>query len=128
MELTLNLVWLGFAGLLLALWAMPNLAHAKNQRTVAALLALLCVICVLFPVVSMTDDLNTNQVDPESVKSKLTLAPQFLIASSAWVLVYDAYATAFNHEMSAQPEHCPPVHTFLSFLLARRPPPQLVET
>lgn len=131
MELILNIVWAGIAATLLLFWAgrsserslEPRLAHAHARRSAVALLALLCVICVLFPVVSMTDDLNASPAEPETVKSKLALLPHFLVASGAWMLVYDPNELAFRHEVDTQPDFGPPVHSFLSFLLTRRPPP-----
>jgi hypothetical protein len=130
-ELTLNLLWAGIAATLLLFWAgrslehslEPRLAHANARRSAVALLALLCVICVLFPIVSMTDDLNASPAEPETVKSKLAVLPHFLPASGAWMLVYDPNELAFHHEVDTQPDFGPPVHSFLSFLVTRRPPP-----
>jgi len=135
-ELTLNLVWAGIAAtLLLLFWAERStgrslgrsletrLAHAGMRRTATALLALLCVICILFPIVSMTDDLNTSPAEPETAKSKLALLPHFLMSGGPWTLVYDPHASVFRHEVEAQETFAPPAHAFLSFLLTRRPPP-----
>jgi hypothetical protein len=126
MELTLNLVWLVLGCTLLVLPAMPQFVHAEKRRTGIALLAIVCVICLLFPVVSMTDDLNTSSVDPETVKSKLVLLPHFMAASSVWTLVYDPHAVAYRHELAEQPDYRFPVHSFLSSRLTRCPPPQFV--
>jgi hypothetical protein len=95
-ELTLNLVWAGIAATLLLFWAVrssgrssgrssePRLAHADMRRTATALLALLCVICILFPIISMTDDLNASPAEPETAKSTLALVPHFLMTSGSW--------------------------------------------
>lgn len=123
MELTLNIVWAGIAATLLLFWAAPKLARTDARRSAIALLALLCVICILFPIVSMTDDLNASPADPETAKSQLALSPHFLMTSSLWVLVYDPNASVFHHEVEAQETFTPPVHAFLSILLTRRPPP-----
>ena len=133
MELTLNIVWAGIAATLLLFWAgrssgrslEPRLAHADARRRATALLALLCVICILFPIVSMTDDLNASPAEPETAKSKLALLPHFLMTSSLWTLVYDPNASVFQHEVEIQQVFSPPAHAFLSFLLTRRPPPAL---
>jgi hypothetical protein len=126
-ELTLNIVWAGIAATLLLFWAgrssEPRLAHLDARRTATALLALLCVICILFPIVSMTDDLNASPAEPETAKSKLALLPHFLMTSGLWTLVYDPHASVFHHEVEAQEAFAPPAHAFLSFLLTRRPPP-----
>jgi len=120
-ELTLNLIWAGLAAALLLLWRRYGFIDGK--RAAVAFLALTCVICLLFPIVSMTDDLNASPADPETVKVAV-LTPS-LTAHGPWVLVHDPHASAFHHEVEAQPDYQPPVHSFLSFLLTRRPPPQL---
>jgi hypothetical protein len=123
-ELTLNLLWAGIAATLLGLWVAPRFVRPEKYRAGIALLALLCVICVLFPIVSMSDDLSASPADPETVKSKQAMLPHFLLAGSAWILVYDPHALAFRHEISAPPDFAPPAHSFLSFFVTRRPPPQ----
>jgi hypothetical protein len=131
MELFLNIVWAGIAATLLLLWvghssersSGPRLARADARGTAIALLALLCVICILFPIVSMTDDLNASPAEPETAKSKLALLPHFLVTSGLWTLVDDPHASVFHHEGDAQESFAPPAHAFLSFLLTRRPPP-----
>jgi hypothetical protein len=127
-ELTLNLVWLGIGAALLALQITPRFVHAEKRRTGIALLALLCVICLLFPVVSMTNDLNANPVDPEAGKLKLAVLTHFLVTSGAWTLVYDPHASIYHYEVDEQPDYSFPVHSFLSFRLTRCPPPQFVDS
>jgi hypothetical protein len=120
-ELTLNLIWAGLAVALLLLWR--RLGFTDGKRAAVALLALICVICILFPVISMTDDLNASPADPETVKlAVLTPSPT---ADEPWILVHDAHASPFRYEIETQPDYQSPVHSFLSFLLTRRPPPQL---
>ncbi|HET8891596.1 MAG TPA: hypothetical protein VFQ41_22035 [Candidatus Angelobacter sp.] len=123
MELILNLGWAGIAATLLLFWSRPWATRAGARRSGIALLALLCVICILFPIVSMTDDLNASPAEPETVKSKLALLPHFLTSSRSWMLVYDPNASAFHHEIEVQDDFGPPSHAFLSFFLTRRPPP-----
>ena len=134
MELTLNIVWAGIAATLLLFWGRspgrslgrslePRLAGADLRRSAIALLALLCVICILFPIVSMTDDLNASPAEPETAKSQLALLPNFLMTGGLWVLVYDPHASVLHHEVEARETFTPPAHAFLSFLLTRRPPP-----
>lgn len=123
MELILNIVWAGIAATLLLFWAGPRAAHAGARKSGIALLALLCVICILFPVISMTDDLNASPAEPETVKSQLAMVTPFLLTSGLWVLVYDPNASAFCHEIESQEDFGPPSHAFLSFFLTRRPPP-----
>lgn len=123
MELILNIVWAGIAATLLLFWLKPCLTRAGARKSGIALLALLCVICILFPVVSMTDDLNASPAEPETVKSQLAMVTPFLLTSGLWMLVYDPNASVFHHEVEAQEAFAPPAHAFLSFFLTRRPPP-----
>jgi hypothetical protein len=123
LELILNIVWATIAATLLLFWSRPRLTRAGARRSGVALLALLCVICILFPIISMTDDLNTSPAEPETVKSRLALFPHFLMSSGSWMLVYDPNASAFLHQIEVQDDFGPPSHAFLSFFLTRRPPP-----
>lgn len=123
MELILNIVWAVIAATLLFCWSRPRLTRTGARRSGIALLALLCVICILFPVVSMTDDLNASPAEPETVKSQLAMAAPFLPTSGLWMLVHDPNASAFCHEIEVQEDFGPPAHVFLSFFLTRRPPP-----
>jgi hypothetical protein len=123
LELILNIVWAGVAATLLLFWSRPCATRAGARRSGIALLALLCVICILFPVVSMTDDLNASPAEPETVKSQWAMAAPFLLTSGLWTLVYDPNASAFRHEIESQEDFGPPSHAFLSFFLTRRPPP-----
>jgi hypothetical protein len=59
MELTLNLVWLATALLLLRLWIGQAARGSREMRL--QLLALTLLLAVLFPVISVTDDLQTVQ-------------------------------------------------------------------
>jgi hypothetical protein len=123
LELILNLVWAGIAATLLLFWSRPCVTRAGARRSGIALLALLCVICILFPVISMTDDLNASPAEPETVKSQLAMVTPFLMTSGLWMLVHDRNASAFRHEIEIQSEFGPPSHAFLPFFLTRRPPP-----
>lgn len=123
MELTLNLLWAGIAATLLLFWSRPCVTRAGARRSGIALLALLCVICILFPIISMTDDLNASPAEPETVKSQLAMVTPFLMISGLWMLVYDRNASAFHHEVEVQEDFGPPSHAFLAFFLTRRPPP-----
>ncbi|HEY2497561.1 MAG TPA: hypothetical protein VGK24_10855 [Candidatus Angelobacter sp.] len=87
-------------------------------------MALLCIICILFPIISMTDDLNASPAEPEPPQSQQAMLPPSLMGSGAWTLVYDRHASPFRHEIEAQPTFLPPAHVFLSFLVTRRPPPR----
>jgi hypothetical protein len=120
-ELTLNLLWAGVGATLLLLW--HRFGRTDKQRTVIAVVALACVICLLFPVISMTDDLNANPADPET--AKLAVFMPSMANDGPWILVHDPNASPFFHEVETQTDYRSPVHSYLSFLLTRRPPPQL---
>jgi len=123
LELILNIVWAGIAGTLLLFWAAPRLVRVDARRSAVTLLALMCVICILFPIISMTDDLNASPAEPETVKSTLAMQPAFLLTSGSWTLVYDPHQTVFCHEVQTQPDFGPPGHALVSFFQTRRPPP-----
>lgn len=121
MELILNLLWAGLAIALLLLWR--RFGPLEGRKGIVALLALVCVICILFPIVSMTDDLNASLADPETVK--MAVVPHILAANGLWGMVYDPHATRFHHQVEIQADYLPPIHSYLSFLLTRRPPPPI---
>jgi hypothetical protein len=59
MELTLNLAWALLAVLLVRLWRRPALLSSASMRS--QVVALLMLIVILFPVISVTDDLVAAQ-------------------------------------------------------------------
>jgi hypothetical protein len=59
MELILNFAWLVLAVLMFWLWMRPALPSSARQRT--QVIALLMLIVILFPVISVTDDLWAAQ-------------------------------------------------------------------
>ena len=88
-------------------------------------MTLACVVCLLFPVISMTDDLNSSPALVEATKlKKLLFSAQVVIGLFSPVLNYSPpermwCRLAFEqHQDKIQQE-------FLSFDLNRRPPPSL---
>jgi hypothetical protein len=65
MELFLNTVWLLLALTTLGFWV--SLCHARRNRWLLfrGLIVLGCVLTLLFPVISMTDDLHAQQAAME---------------------------------------------------------------
>lgn len=59
MEITLNLVWMLLAAVIVRLWVCHAPSEGASRRTQLAALAML--IFILFPVISMTDDLLAAQ-------------------------------------------------------------------
>jgi hypothetical protein len=68
MELSLNLIWLLLAALMLGLWLRFAPRSGSNQRM--QLVALSVLILILFPVISVTDDLQAA-LNPAEVDSTL---------------------------------------------------------
>jgi hypothetical protein len=64
MELVLNLVWVLLATVIVRLWICHAPNHCVRKRTQVA--ALLLLLLVLFPVISVTDDLQAMQNPAES--------------------------------------------------------------
>ncbi len=59
MELTLNLAWMTLTALMLGLWMRHAPREGVSRR--AQLIALAVIILILFPVISVTDDLMAAQ-------------------------------------------------------------------
>ena len=124
MELALNLGWFALAVGVFCVFAFCFVSELGYRSQVTAYIALVCVVCLLFPVISMTDDLNSNPAIPEATKLKR------LLHSAQYV------AHLFSHVFIAAPRErgwdalaleLKPVHTeFLSFDLSRRPPPSFL--
>lgn len=76
MELILNLAWLLIAGVIVCLWlrgANPGRPNRRGQLT-----ALVIVIAILFPVISVSDDLLAGQnaaVEASNFQRRDHLAP-----------------------------------------------------
>lgn len=127
MELALNLVWLVLAAGLLISWGAHALSFPEKHRLATAALALACVICLLFPVISITDDLNSGATVFEarnlikkwsvSIETPGALLPAMTSVSSGrhatWREV-DWSAGVFLHSRE-----------FFYSNMSRRPPPPL---
>ena len=123
MELALNLVWL-IASLVALVWcgARRSVAPEARKRS-AALLAWLCVAAVLFPVISMTDDMSSTAAVVEGGKLKsLSWSDQVVVALLEWVLVQNPHEHAWL-AVSLELDRRRASQEFLTFSLLRRPPP-----
>jgi hypothetical protein len=59
MELLLNLVWVAIsAGALLAWISLSRSSYSQRAGTLRGLMVLVCILALLFPVISITDDLS----------------------------------------------------------------------
>ena len=90
MELSLNLLWLAVAVASLWLFAPGGRKSAAAGRTSwCPILSLLCALAIMFPVISVTDDLHAEQIvmeDSSRVKrlSKSSGAPGPAPNHSRW--------------------------------------------
>ena len=125
MELALNLIWLGVSTLLL-LAGIAHVARGADDRcpTFAAI-ALVCLVCLLFPVISMTDDLNSGGpaiIEPGKLKNVVQSAPVVLALLSRSALQAPPEGGWLTRDR--QPDLLIPNQEIFSFDLSRRPPPQ----
>jgi hypothetical protein len=69
MELALNLAWAILAAasyaLLFRRFAIQRMWHARGASQIQSVIALTCVLAILFPVISLTDDLHEMQATAE---------------------------------------------------------------
>jgi hypothetical protein len=83
METILNLLWLGITLVAIWLWRFRWVTSRRNQRRDARLeaIAMVCILALLFPVISLTDDLHPEVVPVDSISSKRNQC--LLVAGSA---------------------------------------------
>jgi hypothetical protein len=78
MELLLNAIWLVVATSLLLVWRvrwLPQLrASAAARRKWQSLIGLVCVLALLFPAISLTDDLHPTEFALADTKSLYAVA------------------------------------------------------
>ena len=82
METVLNLIWLGITLVAIWLWRFRWIPSRRDQRRDSRLeaVAMVCILALLFPVISLTDDLHPEVVPVDSISSKRQHC--LLIASS----------------------------------------------
>ncbi|HEV2961079.1 MAG TPA: hypothetical protein VG649_04575 [Candidatus Angelobacter sp.] len=124
MELVLNFVWLGISCVLLVLGIPLILSQRLACSRWSAAVALVCILCLLFPVISMTDDLHNTPAVVENKKlKKLVVAAHVLAAllSSFLFQAPEPVAVAAKD----RDELCFPIAVMFTLDLSRRPPPAL---
>jgi hypothetical protein len=121
LELTLNLAWLVLSATLVMACRRKS---AADRRRAVAVIALVCLIAFLFPVISITDDLNGGAILAETSKQKTWLAGDLaalitasFLAASLVLMSYKGYAIS-NHDRIRTSDP-------FSLHLRRRPPPAL---
>lgn len=82
METVLNLIWLGITLVAIWVWRSRWIPSRRDQRRDSRLeaVAMVCILALLFPVISLTDDLHPEVVPVDSISSKRQHC--LLIASS----------------------------------------------
>jgi hypothetical protein len=125
LELALNIVWLVLSAFLVlscTIWAKPE-QNSKGQRIVVAV-ALACLIAfLLFPVISMTDDLASGAVVADSTNYKHWIPTAQLCALvAAAVLIASSALSGAWADTGIAAQRVPHRQAF-SFHLRRRPPP-----
>jgi len=73
MELLLNAIWLAVATILIVVWRvrwLPQLrACSADRRKWQSFIGLICVLALLFPAISLTDDLHPTEFALADTKS-----------------------------------------------------------
>ena len=123
MELALNLGWLAISLAAFVFFARHIAAKGDARSIFVAGLALLCMVCLLFPVISMTDDLNSTLALPEATKLKRLLGSgQLAVQLFSAALIYSPPARTWATLVWTH-KQTPLCQAYLSFDLSRRPPP-----
>lgn len=125
MELALNIAWLIVAVALLLLCGARALSLPQKRRRITALIALACLIWLLFPVISITDDLNAGQfVFQATTVRKAAQLADVVHALPALLPADSAPAQTAWREINLHADLCHISEKFFPFDLLRRPPPQ----
>jgi hypothetical protein len=87
MELTLNLLWAIIAAASYALLfrnlASRKMNHARGPSRSQCLIALTCVLAILFPVISLSDDLHEMQATLEEASSSVLVIKKCVVNRSS---------------------------------------------
>jgi hypothetical protein len=127
METILNLAWVLLAGVLACLWVRHAPRYGASQRMQVAALAVL--ILILFPVISVTDDLlaaqNPADIETYVRRGHTTGSQHFLFPAAATVPPVSFAGLFFGYQRLAAPLDLP-IPTVKNPALAaiqNRPPP-----
>jgi hypothetical protein len=124
LEIALNLVWLGVSVALLIICGIHVARAGEDRSRGMAAVALVCLICFLFPVISMTDDLNSTGpalLEPSKLKKILPYAPA-LVTLLPWIAVQMPQENRWAI-LERQRDAGLPLQEIIPFSLSRRPPP-----
>ena len=111
MELLLNLVWLLVALASAAKFAVWSLSAGRSRRFVVAV-ATVCVLALLFPIISITDDLHMKKAVVEEARTiALVTAAAVVVVELVVIGIVHRAAVALpqSHIAAAVVERGPPV-------------------
>lgn len=126
MEITLNLVWLAVSVALLVVCGTHVVQAGEDRSRGMAAVALVCLVCFLFPVISMTDDLNSAGpalLEPSKLK-KLLPSTQAILTLLPWLMLQKPQEIKWAAPDRRRDVQLP-LQEVLTFSLSRRPPPAL---
>lgn len=124
LEIVLNLVWLAVSLALLIIGGSHVVRGGEERSRGLAAVAMVCLVCFLFPVISMTDDLNCSgpaMLEPSKLK-KLVPSAAVIFALFPWPVLQTPPQSNWNALTRATDARLPLPEVF-SFSLRRRPPP-----
>jgi hypothetical protein len=127
MELALNLVWLFAAAALVCFWKVQQ--HRRTGRRLLELVSIAALIFILFPIISVTDDLQIAQSFVETdttVRRGHDGVQPFSIFPAASALPEASFQLAAQNPGFAQAVSALPAPVLLTMVLAERynrPPP-----
>ena len=91
MELLLNIVWLAIALAAFARLAAWSRTEPDRRRVAAACVATACVVALLFPIISITDDLTASVAAVEemvAVRRVMAAAAQLIVAVALTLVAF----------------------------------------
>jgi len=125
-ELALNLVWVVIAALILIAGGARALSLSERRQSFVAFTALVCLVALLFPVISMSDDLNRGVLYVPGGKLKAGISPQRHLKTTIFALLLVPNLTPASwRELSVKPGCSLGLQTLSSSNLERRPPPEV---
>jgi hypothetical protein len=122
-ELALNIAWLVIAAALLLLCGAQALSFTEKRRRITALIALGCLIWLLFPIISITDDLNTGTSVYEATAAQKSKLSDLSTALAPTITLITAPPQVLWREIDLHSDLSTIQQEFISFDLFRRPPP-----
>jgi hypothetical protein len=130
MELALNLVWFVIAALMLLLWTCHAVRNGENNRT--QIIALIVLILVIFPVISVTDDLMIAQNLAEAACSqrkdygRANAHPELFPLPAIYSAIFVEYSSSVIQIASVGRLSTPEIRALVIHSIDNRPPPSRV--